>query len=197
MSQIMISVANSSDSIFYSDADFELLQRNLLKFATLQLRDVEKAQHLVQEAIDITAEYAHSFDNKEQLRAEIFHILRQKILKIVRLIPNESDGSLSNEQETKLNSQFDQNGAWIDGLNPTDWGQPEATFSNNQFWVMFELCLDNMSENISRVFMMREVLGLEMLEVCEELSISEHNFGTIMHKARSSLLLCLQESWNR
>jgi len=45
------------------------------------------------------------------------------------------------------------------------------------------------------VFMMREMLGLETVEICRELSLSESNCWVILHRARSRLRRCLEESW--
>lgn len=78
---------------------------------------------------------------------------------------------------------------------PPRWGDPEQTFSDKQFWKVFELCMSRMPENTARVFFMRELLGLEVDDICKELSITTSNCWVILHRARMSLRLCLQQRW--
>ena len=40
--------------------------------------------------------------------------------------------------------------------------------------------------------MMREHLGLELKEICQELDISDNNAWVIMHRARMQLRKCLE-----
>lgn len=51
----------------------------------------------------------------------------------------------------------------------------ESSFSNRQFWRVFEICLSRLSKNTARVFMMREMLGFDTKEICKELAISSTN----------------------
>ncbi len=43
--------------------------------------------------------------------------------------------------------------------------------------------------------MMREHLGLELKEICNELNLSESNAWVIMHRARAQLRKCLEKNF--
>ena len=43
--------------------------------------------------------------------------------------------------------------------------------------------------------MMRELLGLETAEICQELAMAMTNCWVILHRARMGLRLCLEETW--
>lgn len=66
-----------------------------------------------------------------------------------------------------------------------------------QFWKVFEVCLDHLSPNTSRVFMMREFLGFESNEICEHMGITTSNCHVILHRARLKLRDCMASGWGR
>jgi RNA polymerase sigma-70 factor (ECF subfamily) len=66
---------------------------------------------------------------------------------------------------------------------------------NQEFWRVLQACLDNLPEATARIFTMREVLGLEVEEICKELSITPSNCWVVLHRARMGLRLCLQKRW--
>ena len=66
-----------------------------------------------------------------------------------------------------------------------------------QFWSVFEACLDHLPPNTGRVFMMREFLGFDSDEICEQLKISTSNCHVILHRARLKLRGCIESGWGR
>jgi RNA polymerase sigma-70 factor (ECF subfamily) len=76
-----------------------------------------------------------------------------------------------------------------------DWGNPEAALDQEQFWAVFETCLEHLPANTARVFMMREFLEFDTDEVCAELKISTSNCHVILHRARTGLRRCLEKNW--
>jgi len=69
--------------------------------------------------------------------------------------------------------------------------------ASTQFWAVFEICLDRLPEQTSRVFMMREFLGFESDEICDTLGLSTSNCHVILHRARMRLRQCLETGWGR
>jgi RNA polymerase sigma-70 factor (ECF subfamily) len=88
---------------------------------------------------------------------------------------------------------FYRRGHWDEP--PSAWEDPEAALENSQFWVVFEACLDGVPAKPGRVFMMREILGLETDEICKELGISSSNCWVLLHRARLGLRECLSRRW--
>ena len=187
---------NKNTDIF-AETDIAILRVDMLRFATLQLRDASLAEDAVQEALVAAHSGAQKFQARSQLKTWVFSILRNKIIDILRERVRRPTQSLTLEDgsDDELDELFDENGRWRKETQPSDWGQPEKAFDNDQFWKIFELCIDTMKENVARVFMMREFLGFDTAEICKELEITESNCWVILHRARAALRLCLEKKW--
>ena len=168
------------------------LRIDMIRFARLQLRDEHLAEDVVQEAI-AAALKPGTFEQRSQLKTWVFAILRNKIVDVIRERSRHPLDTYSEDEE--LDDQFKTNGHWRRDQRPANWSTPEVSFENEQFWVIFEACLNGLPENPARVFMMREHLGLKVGEICTELSISESNCWVLMHRARMRLRKCLENNF--
>jgi len=166
------------------------MREEMLRFATLQLRDAIFAEDVVHEAIN-AALASGKYSGRGSLKSWVFAILRNKIIDVIRERGRHPTESYIEEQGHHENP-FDEKDHWTQAHTPTNWGRPENVLANEQFWIVFELCLNRLPENTARVFMMREHLGLELKEVCKELEISDKNAWVIMHRARMQLRQCLE-----
>lgn len=172
------------------DADqVAALREEMLRFTTLQLRDAVLAEDVVHEAIGAALSSRH-YAGKGSLKSWVFSILRNKIIDVIR--ERSRHPTESYIEDDVIDEQFNERGHWEKVHKPTNWGRPENVLANDQFWVIFEICLHALPENTARVFMMREHLGLELNEVCAELNISDSNAWVIMHRARTQLRKCLE-----
>src|SRR5690606_385734 len=88
---------------------------------------------------------------------------------------------------------FDERGGWRE--LPGDWGDPQASFNQRQFFEVLELCVQALPPTQGRVFMMREWLELGTDEICKELQITATNLWVLLHRARLRLRECLQARW--
>ena len=50
-----------------------------------------------------------------------------------------------------LDVLFKANGHWRPDERPADWGDPEATLHQRQFWAVFEACLEHLPAGTARV----------------------------------------------
>jgi len=85
------------------------------------------------------------------------------------------------------------NGHWNGG--PTTWNDPEAALKQQEFWAIYETCQNNLPPKMAKVFMLRELVGLEAEEVCRETGISDANYWVTMHRARLRLREWLEIRW--
>jgi len=179
------------------DDDLVALRRDMLKFARLQLRDEAAAEDAVQEAMTAAFSGKAQFDKRSKLKTWVFAILKNKIVDIIREHARMPTAVAAPDEipEDAYDELFNERGFWQHDARPAGWGNPEGSFSNQQFWQIFELCLTRLPENTARIFMMREMLGLETEEICKELAISQTNCWVILHRARMGLRLCLDERW--
>ncbi|MFW2374279.1 MAG: sigma-70 family RNA polymerase sigma factor [Gammaproteobacteria bacterium] len=170
------------------------LREQMLRFATLQLRDPTQAEDAVHDAIN-AALASDKFSAKGSLKSWVFAILRNKIIDVIRERSRHPTESFMEDDSGELDDPFDPRGHWKKTHKPANWGHPETSMANQQFWAVFEACLIHLPENTARIFMMREHLGLEIKEICDELSINESNCWVIMHRARMKLRLCLEDNY--
>lgn len=174
------------------------LRPQLLRFARLQLRSDALAEDAVQEALLAAFEKAASFQGDASVKTWVFAILKNKIVDELRRRAREDTPTvpLDEREETGLgdfDALFDPRGHWLEP--PSAWADPEGALESEQFWVVFEACLDGVPEKPGRVFMMREFLGLETAEICKELKISTSNCWVLLHRARLGLRECLSRRW--
>ena len=170
------------------------LHHDMLRFARLQLRDEQAAEDAVQEAL-AAALKSDGFRGEAQLKSWVFAILRNKIIDQIRERSRHPTQPLEEDDDALQAELFKANGHWQRSARPTSWRNPETCLEDEQFWMVFEACLDHLPENPARVFMMREHLGLEVADICTELQISQSNCWVLMHRARMRLRECLEDNY--
>jgi RNA polymerase sigma-70 factor (ECF subfamily) len=104
----------------------------------------------------------------------------------------EADG----DDDVGSKSLFDTHGSWIPGARPQAWGDPEATMEQKQFWSTFQGCLRGMPARLQEVFVLREIMGEPIEEICKNLGISQTNCSVMLYRARMRLRPCLQANWH-
>lgn len=191
--------ASSTASWNIDDGSLGDLRRDLLRFAVLQLRDDQLAEDVVQDAMIAALDGARTFAGRSALKTWVFGILRHKIVDAMRsrsrtvnvsaLAPEDED------IERTFDTLFQDNDMWRPECRPRAWGDPEAALRQEEFWAVFDACLDHLPANTARVFMMREFLEFETAEICAELGIGTSNCHVILHRARNGLRRCLEKSW--
>lgn len=187
---------NDADSPLRNEAMLAQLRRDLLRFAMLQLRNRELAEDVVQEALAAAIGAGDRFEQRASVKTWVFSILKNKIIDVFRDRWNKNRFDVVEAcDESDFDVLFKENERWQRSEMPASWGDPEQSFENVEFWQIFDICMNNLPEATARVFTMREFLGLEAHEICKELGISTSNCWVILHRARMSLRLCLQQRW--
>lgn len=171
---------------------------DLVRFAVLQLRDESTAEDVVQEALIAAMQGIEKFQGRSSLKTWVFSILKRKIIDAMRSKRREvsvSQIKSGDDEEHDFSEIFDRKGHWATEHKPHRWTEPEDTLEQQQFWTVFELCIDHLPTRTAQVFSMRELLGLDTDEICKELSISTSNCWVILHRARLGLRDCLEQQW--
>lgn len=175
------------------------IRRDMVRFASIQLRDETLAEDVVQEALAAALASAREFAGRSALKTWVFAILKNKIVDQIRLKARTTNVSALSADEENMDQTFDAlfkaNAHWTPTARPSDWGDPAEALRQQRFWAVFEACLKHLPENTARVFMMREFLEFETPEVCEQLSITTSNCNVILHRARNGLRRCLEKNW--
>lgn len=187
--------------ILWDDPSIVAIRRDMLRFAQLQLRDAAAAEDMVQEALIAAMAGAKGFAGRAAFKTWMFGILRHKIVDHIRSSSREICGTDLVEQadpqaELKdFDALFDERGFWNPDDRPATWADPDASFAQQEFWEVFDACLNHLPDQIARVYMMREFLEFETAEICRQLGITTSNCWVILHRARLGLRECLENNW--
>ncbi|NHB96932.1 RNA polymerase factor sigma-70 [Photorhabdus stackebrandtii] len=175
---------------------FSMLHKQMLQFASLQLNDFHQAEDVVQEALEGAMKNAASFAGRAAWKSWVFTILRNKISDALRMRYRYSSVQLTDDvDEQSFEALFDESGHWPRNEPPQRWHLPDEAAEQEQFWTVFELCLTQLPTQNARAFMMREFIGLETQEICQEMALSVSNLNVMLWRARMRLRECLSQRW--
>jgi RNA polymerase sigma-70 factor (ECF subfamily) len=188
-----------SAAFVISDDALESIRRDMLKFAVLQLRDDTLAEDVVQEALIAALGNGQQFAGRSALKTWVFGILKNKIVDQIRVQARVVNVSALSAEEEGLDEAFERlfkdNAHWSATGRPAHWHSPEESLQEQQFWLIFDACLNHLPDNTARVFMMREFMELETGEICQSLGLTTSNCNVILHRARNGLRRCLEKNW--
>ncbi len=176
-------------------AQLNALRPALLRFAILQLRDEATAEDVVQDTLIAVLEKPERFAGQSTLRTYLTGILKHKIVDVLRAGKRMQQIETEDDQSDAdvIDALFKPDGHTVD--KPRQWGDPDATLEQKDFFRVMEICLEALPAKTARIFMMREWLELETEEICKELDISTSNAWVLLYRARVRLRECLDLNW--
>ncbi len=167
----------------------------LYRYALMRVRSEATAEDLVQETLLAGLKAVDRFSGKSTVRTWLVGILKHKIIDHFR--KNRHEITTLNDDETAedvLAYQFDQQGNWK--INLIEWGTPEKSMNNEQFWVAFNECLSRLPQRMADLLLLRTVDGLETEECCTLLGFETDNqLWVTLSRTRVKLRLCLETNW--
>jgi RNA polymerase sigma-70 factor (ECF subfamily) len=177
----------------------------LLHLARTQLKDIQWAEDAVQETCLAAWQNFHHFENRSSIRTWLTGILRFKILDAMRQrkLQPESLSALQVDQELaplEDDLLFNASGQWCE--TPHAWwhGESNATLEipdqaliHKQTMDVLQICLTYLPPKTSRIFLMREYLGFEGVEIARQLGLQAGHVRVILMRARLALRTCLEQ----
>ena len=166
----------------------------LLRYARAQLQDQAAAEDAVQDALLAALEGQARVAGQSSVRTWLTSILRFKLVDVIRRQGREQATDLSEDTDlSDLDGLFDGHGAWQQAVRA--WGVPEEGLLAKQFWQVYQQCAQAMPKRTAMVFSMREVMDMDIAEICQNLSITATNCSVMLYRARMSLRECLETRW--
>jgi RNA polymerase sigma-70 factor, ECF subfamily len=166
----------------------------LVRYATLQLRDPDTVQDVVQETLLAALAGEASFEGRSNLRTWLTGILKFKIVDAIRRASKDRERFAEEPTDAdEFDPLFREDGHWVE--HPAAWDNPDASLNQKQFFAALEECLKKLPKKTAQVFMMREHLGSDTAEICKELAITPTHCGVLIYRARMALQACLQTNW--
>jgi len=138
----------------------------LLRFALRRLRDRHRAEDAVQETLLAALEGIERFGGGSSLGTWLTGILKHKIVDALRAGAREEP---------------------LDYPEAPHDRHPESELAQRRLLERLDARLKQLPVCAARVFVLREVLGMDTAEVCRELSISRSNCWVMSHRARLRL----------
>lgn len=179
----------------FNDSSFLMdLRRQMLKFAVLQLSNIQHAEDAVQDALMSAFQHQSSFTGQAAFKTWVFAILKNKIIDIIRqksrlvLISELFD----DQEDSTIDSLFDKHGHWEKYEAPQKWPSPDELLEQEDFWIIFDACLNHLPAMYAQVFMLREIIELSTDEICQKLELTISNVNVLMYRSRVRLRECLE-----
>lgn len=190
----MVSISNKmTENKLNPDSWVDQYADYLFNYAVARVSDAEIAKDLVQETFLAGLKSAKNFQGAAAERTWLIAILKRKVIDYYRKI-NSKKGKA--EVRITYSNQSDSAGDWLEE-NVAD---PFSTLENDEIeneelGLAIQECISKLPKKQSAVFVMKTIRGLSTEDICNELGINPSNLWVMVHRARTSLMGCLNENW--
>lgn len=159
----------------------------LYRFALRRVRDPHVIEDLLQETYLAAYKSQHAFRGESTVRTWLVAILRLKIIDHYRGKSRDARREETLKQQASREFRTEALSAWNCAA--------QHTFEKEEFWSAFESCVEKLPATLARAFLMREVDGCEVAQVCQLLDISASNLAVRVYRARVAMRDCLDTNW--
>jgi len=186
---------NMSDPEFWIDkyADY------LYSYAFTRLREKRLAEDMVQDTFLAALKSQNSFAGQSSEKTWLVGILKNKIIDHFRKSHREvsvEDIEIFQSVDDDFETGGKNTGQWKINKRPVDWMIDSTNPAEiGEFWEFLKLCLSQISRQVADIFILREIEGLENIEICNEIGINSTNLRVILHRTRKQIRRCLEVNW--
>ncbi len=167
----------------------------LYNYAAARVSDSEVASDLVQETFLAALKSAKNYKGHAAERTWLVAILKRKVIDHYRKI-----NSKKGKAEVRINykASEESNGDWLEEqvADPYSLKENDA-IENKELGLAIQECIAGLPKKQSQVFTMKTIRGLSTEDICNELGINPSNLWVLIHRARTSLMGCLNDNWFR
>jgi len=165
----------------------------MYRFTLLRVKNADSAEEIVQNTFIAAIQSQDKFAGRSTEKSWLFGILKHKIMDHFRSQKRLQNFNLPEESESN-SEEYDDSGHWK--IFPKDWGlDPEKAAENTELAQKLEECMNGLSDKFRRIFIMKELDGIDSEEICNEFDIKPTNLWVILHRTRSQLKVCLEAHW--
>ncbi len=169
-------------ALFDDPAALAALRSRLLRYALRDLSDAD-AEDATQEALLALLCALERFRGAARIDTYAHSMLRHKVVDVYRAHARE----LPYAPET-LQALIDQASEAQSGSDVNDPAeQVNARQHAQQFWATLGVCLRELPQRARMMFELREVLGLDLPDVCRHLGVTCNHGAVLAHRARAQV----------
>ena len=164
----------------------------LFNFTIIKVNDSEIAKDLISETFLAGLKSKDNFKGEASERTWLTSILKRKIIDHYRKI-NSNKG----KAEVRITySDEESEGDWLEEkLSDLYDKNAEDLILNTELGTAIHNCLDNINEKHALIFKMKTIDNFDTETICKEFDISPSNLWVIIHRARKTMIDCLNENW--
>jgi RNA polymerase sigma-70 factor (ECF subfamily) len=164
----------------------------LFRYALSRIRDERAAEDLVQDCLVTALKSRDKFRGESSELTWMIGILRNKIFEHLRRQAREAPLGPDDDSDRE-DELFDGTGHWKEAVAPADWGgEPHRRAESAEFSAALRNCLDALTPNVARAFVLREMEGVEHQECAEAMGVPPGRLAVLLYRARMRLRRCLE-----
>ncbi len=164
----------------------------LYNYTIVRVNDHIVAQDLISETFLAGLKSKKNFKGEATERTWLISILKRKIIDYYRKI-NSNKG----KAEVRITYRDDDaEGDWLEenAADPLD-RNAENRMENEELRLAILECLDSLNEKQAAIFKKKTIEGFDTDALCKEYNITPSNLWVIIHRARKSMIQCLEKKW--
>ncbi len=146
----------------------------------------QQAEDVTQNTFLTFIQTAGRFAGRSHVRTWLFGILYRKIAEERRQAQKEQQ---TDDIDEAMEQRFGTNGFWLQPPRAANLDLEDA-----EIRALIESCLETATPRQRLAFLLSEVEGMEVKEICNALGISVTNLGVLLYRVRNRLRECL-EKW--
>ena len=165
----------------------------LFNYAVSRVSDAEIAKDLVQETFFAGLKSAKNYKGDAAERTWLIAILKRKVIDHYRKI-NSNKGKA--EVRMTYNTSTEAEGDWLEEQVADPMSILEnSDIENEELGMAIQDCIAKLPKKQSLAFTMKTVQGMSTEDICNDLDINPSNLWVMIHRARTTLMDCLNQNW--
>src|SRR5258708_15509088 len=156
------------------------LRPYLLRVARARLRDEQRAEDVVQEALLAAVRSSGTFAGRSRLRTWVTGILLHKVDDAFREAARETSTRVETHGAESDDPEFDASGGWRAPVSA--WTHPRHALESSRFRAALDAAIAGLPPPQSAAFALRELKGLGTESYCATLGGTPNNPGVPLHR---------------
>ncbi|VAW13999.1 Probable RNA polymerase sigma factor HI1459 [hydrothermal vent metagenome] len=165
----------------------------LYNYAVARVSDAEIAKDLVQETFFASLKSAKNYKGQAAERTWLIAILKRKVIDHYRKISSKKGRA---EMRMNYSSSSDLEGDWLEEQVADPYSILEnSAIENEELGMAIQDCISKLPKKQAVAFNMKTIHDISTEGICNELGINPSNLWVMIHRARTSLMDCLNKNW--
>ncbi len=175
------------------DQWIDLYADYLFNYTISRVDDTEIAKDIVQDTFLAALKSAKNYKGDASERTWLIAILKRKIIDHYRKI-NSNKGKA--EVRMTFANEDESEGDWLEKKVKDPFSlNAEHMLENEELGLAIHSCIGKLPTKQAEVFKMKTIDGYDTETICNDLNITSSNLWVLIHRARTSLVECLENNW--